>query len=66
MQNDEALLPCRDLDGEDDLPGNLNSSQTVLDLAPLAGRLVLFLSGAIDHAVLPSFAERTAVTAWFS
>ena len=37
----------------------------VVDVAPLAGRLVLFLSGAVEHAVLPTKAERVAVTAWF-
>lgn len=35
------------------------------DLAPLHDRLVLFLSGALDHEVLPVVAERFAVTAWF-
>ena len=37
----------------------------VVDVAPVAGRLVLFLSGAVEHAVLPTKAERVAVTAWF-
>ena len=59
---------CRDLEStaEDGSLGQLSSPQTVLDIAPLAGRLVLFLSGAVDHAVLPSYADRTALTAWFS
>ena len=39
-------------------------SAAVLDVAPLAGRLVLFLSGAVEHAVLPNFSERIAVTCW--
>lgn len=34
-------------------------------IAPLPGRLLLFLSGAIDHSVLPCRSMRTAVTAWF-
>lgn len=34
-------------------------------VAPLAGRLVLFRSEALPHAVLPSFHERWAVTAWY-
>lgn len=38
--------------------------QTVLDVPPVSGRMVLFLSGAVDHAVLPAFAERVALTAW--
>ncbi|KAK9816267.1 hypothetical protein WJX74_008892 [Apatococcus lobatus] len=58
----------RDLEStaEDGPLAHMSSSQTVLDIMPLAGRLVLFLSGAVDHAVLPSYAERTALTAWFS
>lgn len=39
-------------------------SAAVVDVVPVAGRLVLFLSGAVEHAVLPSFAERIAVTCW--
>lgn len=35
-----------------------------MDVAPLAGRLVLFLSGAVEHAVLPNFAQRVALTSW--
>ncbi|KAK9820208.1 hypothetical protein WJX72_007516 [[Myrmecia] bisecta] len=38
--------------------------QAVIDISPVAGRLVLFLSGAVDHAVLPNFSARVAVTAW--
>lgn len=40
------------------------NGEMVLDVAPLAGRLVVFLSGAIDHAVLPSQRPRVALTAW--
>ncbi|ORZ28729.1 hypothetical protein BCR41DRAFT_376226 [Lobosporangium transversale] len=36
-----------------------------IDIAPKAGRCVLFLSGVIDHAVLPSFKERIALTSWY-
>ena len=39
--------------------------EPAIDVAPIAGRLVLFLSGAVEHAVLPNFSERVAVTAWF-
>lgn len=38
--------------------------EMVVDIAPISGRLVLMLSGAVDHAVLPSHAERVAFTAW--
>jgi hypothetical protein len=41
-------------------------AEPVVDVAPLAGRLVLFLSGAVEHAVLPSLAHRVALTAWLS
>ncbi len=37
----------------------------VLDIAPLAGRLILFLSGAVDHAIAPCSADLVAATAWF-
>jgi SM-20-related protein len=33
---------------------------------PLAFRLVVFLSEKIEHEVLPSFADRFALTAWYS
>eukprot|EP01026_Neomeris_dumetosa_P054287 TRINITY_DN48809_c0_g1_i1.p1 TRINITY_DN48809_c0_g1~~TRINITY_DN48809_c0_g1_i1.p1 ORF type:complete len:450 (+),score=62.99 TRINITY_DN48809_c0_g1_i1:123-1352(+) len=39
--------------------------ERVLDIAPVAGRLVLFMSGAVDHAVQACNNERVAVTAWF-
>jgi SM-20-related protein len=37
----------------------------VRELAPLGGRLVLFRSEALPHAVLPTKVHRYAVTAWF-
>lgn len=36
-----------------------------LDLPPILDRLVVFLAGRVEHEVLPSWAERLAVTAWF-
>ena len=36
-----------------------------VDLEPLLGRLVVFLSDKIDHEVLPAHAPRLAVTAWY-
>lgn len=35
------------------------------DLEPLGGRLVIFLSDRVEHAVLPTSAVRRAATAWF-
>lgn len=38
-----------------------------VDVAPLAGRTVIFLSGAVEHEVLPvtGLQPRAAITAWF-
>lgn len=36
------------------------------DVEPLADRCVVFLSERIEHEVLPSFADRYAIAAWFS
>lgn len=36
-----------------------------VSVEPVAGRLLLFLSGAVDHSVLPCRYNRTAITAWF-
>ena len=49
--------------------GRSNSSAAsnhpgIVDVAPLPGRLVVFLSGAIDHAVLPAVSSRIALTCW--
>ena len=35
-----------------------------VDVAPTGGTLVLFLSGAVDHEVLPCTVPRVAVSAW--
>lgn len=37
----------------------------VHDVPPVLDRMVLFLSELVEHEVLPSFALRTAITAWF-
>ena len=37
----------------------------VVDVAPLLGRLLVFMSATIEHEVLPTWAPRLAVTAWF-
>ncbi|KAJ9527645.1 hypothetical protein QJQ45_025916 [Haematococcus lacustris] len=39
--------------------------EMVLDIAPLGGRLLLLLSGAVDHAVAPCAADHVMVTAWY-
>jgi len=36
-----------------------------VDVEPRAGNVVVFLSGLVEHEVLPSFADRVAMTAWF-
>ncbi len=38
--------------------------EAAVDVAPLAGRVVLFMSGVVEHAVLPAAAKRVAVTGW--
>eukprot|EP00891_Asterochloris_glomerata_P000656 jgi/Astpho2/656/Aster-x0948 len=48
-------------------PGtHMDGSAEETDIEPLGGRLVLFLSGALDHAVQPSTAARVALTAWMT
>ncbi len=48
-------------------PGtHMDGSAEETDIEPLGGRLVLFLSGALDHAVQPSAAARVALTAWMT
>lgn len=42
--------------------GGLDAADHVIP--PLLGRVVIFLSGVIDHAVLPAKKERFALTAW--
>jgi SM-20-related protein len=37
-----------------------------LDVAPVADRSVVFLSERIEHEVLPNFADRYAIAAWYS
>ncbi|XXF77057.1 2OG-Fe(II) oxygenase [Myxococcaceae bacterium GXIMD 01537] len=37
----------------------------VVDVEPVLDRLVVFLSERIEHEVLPAFAPRLALTAWF-
>jgi len=39
--------------------------EQTLDLAPIGGRLVVFLSGDFPHEVLPASHERLSLTGWF-
>jgi SM-20-related protein len=49
-----------------DAAGGLIPGAAWVDVAPRGGTLALFLSGAVDHEVLPSSEEhRVALTAWF-
>jgi len=40
--------------------------EMALDIAPLAGRVVLFLSGAVEHAIGPCNADLASATGWYS
>lgn len=40
-------------------------SDPPVEVAPVLGRTVIFLSEKVEHEVLPSAAERLAATAWF-
>ena len=44
-------------------PSTLEISQ--LDISPIGGRLVVFLSDTFHHAVLPAIRDRTSLTGWF-
>lgn len=37
----------------------------IQEIDPIADRLVIFLSERLDHQVLPAYAARAALTAWF-
>ncbi|KAI8096900.1 uncharacterized protein BX664DRAFT_311799 [Halteromyces radiatus] len=48
--------------GNENAQGCLDSADR--EIHPLLGRVVIFLSGVVDHAVLPAKKERFALTAW--
>jgi hypothetical protein len=49
------------------VPVNAEATELLpVDVPPVAGRIVLFLSGAMDHEVLPSRHPRCAFAAWYS
>ncbi len=43
----------------------LHVEPVVVEVAPIAGRLVVFMSEVVEHEVLPVFSPRVAATAWF-
>jgi len=53
-----------DGDGEPMACVDERSSAAYVDVAPSGGVCVIFLSGAVEHEVLPCSATRAAVTAW--
>ena len=62
-----AVLYLTDHAGFDGNNGGLKvyrplGSEKVIDT--YSGRLVLFLSGVVDHEVLPTFQSRAAISAW--
>ena len=65
-----AILYCN-LDWKEEHGGVLRLTSTDFDgaaevgIEPLAGRLLLFLSGCMVHEVMPSARERFAATAWY-
>ena len=50
----------------DDPDGSTCNSNDVLDIKPVGGRLVLFDSKEMLHAVLPTERDRVAITAWYT
>ncbi|MCB1042081.1 MAG: 2OG-Fe(II) oxygenase [Acidobacteria bacterium] len=43
----------------------MHLEHTLIDIEPIAGNLVLFLSDSIVHEVLPTLHQRHAITGWF-
>lgn len=41
------------------------ADQSFLDIQPIGGRMILFLSGKFFHEVLPATRERISLTGWF-
>lgn len=63
MLHTQSMLLYRDME-EPGAKSTEVGTEPVVDVAPVGGRLVLFLSGAVEHAVLPNLAQRIALTAW--
>lgn len=64
-------LPHQYRDSDDVKNGTNTSDQddvgdeSYVDISPIYDRLVLFLSGEMEHEVLPSYHQRIALTTWF-
>lgn len=43
----------------------LYTPSATIDVEPVLDRLVVFASDAVEHEVLPCYAERRAITAWY-
>jgi SM-20-related protein len=41
------------------------TAASLLDISPIGGRLVIFLSEKLHHAVLPATRDRSSLTGWF-
>eukprot|EP00210_Caulerpa_lentillifera_P005450 g5212.t1 len=57
--NDMSVMSCFHEQTKNGVEWVEVGGEMVLDVAPLGGRCVLFLSGAVDHSVMPSNFERT-------
>ncbi|CAE8697193.1 unnamed protein product, partial [Polarella glacialis] len=44
--------------------GRLGAATQPLDITPMGGKCVLFLSGCVPHQVMPTSRDRIAVTMW--
>ena len=63
----EAWVPAHGGELRLHVPVSADARQLLaVDVPPVTGRVVLFLSGAMDHEVLPSQHPRCAFAAWYS
>lgn len=61
-ETDGGALRCHV--GADEGDGTGDTAREVRDVAPNAGRLVLFKSTELLHEVLPSYSRRVAISLW--
>eukprot|EP00977_Amphora_coffeiformis_P008346 scaffold1889_cov198-Amphora_coffeaeformis.AAC.8 len=59
------IFGSNDGDHNENVDYNNGSHPNVIDVEPLAGRLVIF-SSSLTHAVLPTFTERVACSIWIT